>query len=215
MRTPTVERTELIDRLKAEIGIGEPIFIEEVFAAWSEYSRRRVFQLLKEFCADGTMKRYVRGVYYFQKPPLWGIPTPLSAEKIAEKRYIETGEVVFGYYSGLTLLNMIGLTNQVPFVREIVTVKETTRVRKVGIRKARFQIRRAKTQITRENAPLFQMLEIFSKTDQPLKKWQAENILALADGVGIDPVLLEECAKFFPKRALENLKRSEIGYVLA
>ena len=215
MRTPGVERTELISRLKKEFGNCEPIFTKEIMASWNEYSAPRVFQLLREFCADGTMNRYCPGIYCFPKTTFWGGQLTLTASKVALKKYIRNGEQVFGYYSGLTLLNMVGLSNQVPFTREIVTSKETTKVRNVNIGKARFRIRRAKTEITRENAPLFQILEIFSKTDRPLKKWQADNLLALAAGVGIDPVLLEECAKFFPKRALQNLKNSEIGYVLA
>ena len=214
MRTPNVERTELISRLKEEFGNGEPIFIKEIFVIWGEYSAPRIYQLLRESCEDGTMKKFGPGVYCFPKTAFWGEQLPPTADEVAEKKYIRNGETVFGYYSGLTLLNMVGLSNQVPFTREIVTVNETTKVRDVYMGKARFRLRRAKTEITRENAPLFQILEIFSKTDRPLKKRVADNILALADGVGIDPVLLEECAKFFPKRALKNLKNSEIGYIL-
>ena len=214
MRTPNVERTELISRLGKEFGKGEPIFMKEIMTVWNEYSAPRIYQLLRVFCEDGTMKKFGPGVYCFPKVTFWGEPLSPTADKVASKKYIQNGEQVFGYYTGLTLLNMVGLLNQVPFTREIVTVKETTKVRYVKMGKARFRLRRAKTEITRENAPLFQILEIFSKIDRPLKKRETDNILALADGVRIDPILLEECANFFPKRALQNLKRSEIGYVL-
>ena len=210
MRTPSVEKTELIARLKEEFKDSEPIFTEEILLAWNEYSRSRVFQLLRELCADGLIIKYTHGVYYFSETSFLGAPLPLDATKIAEKRYLKADGKVFGYYSGLALLNTVGLTNQVPNVREIVTTKETTRIREVSIGRARFLLRRAKAEVNEENAPLFQILEIFSRTDKPLEEYQTENILSLTDNGRIDAKALEECAKYFPKRALKNLKGSEI-----
>jgi len=219
MRPREVERAELIDRLKTKFGIDEPIFTEEIITSWNEYSAPRVYQLLREFCTDGTITKYSYGVYFFQKIAFWGKPLSLSAEKVAKKRYMQNGDKIYGYYSGLTLFNMVGLTNQVPFVREIVTMNETTRLRNVMIGGRRFRIRRAKTEITKENAPLFKILDIFSerplKIERPLDRVQIENLIVIAGGGRIDSASLEECAKFFPKRALQNLKRSEIGYLVA
>ena len=215
MRTPDIERTELISRLKEEFGVSEPIFTKDVISSWEEYSRPRIFQLLREFCNDGTIVRYAKGVYYFPEISFWNSPLPLSAVKVAEKRYLKADGEVFGYYSGLTLLNMIGLTNQVPNKREIVTTNETTRVREVIIGKAYFRIRRSKLKVTDENAPLLQILEIFNRTEGPLAKYQIENLIALIGNKRIDKELLFDCAEYFPKRALRNLMNSEIGYLVA
>jgi len=214
MRTTAVDRKELVTRLKREFGEGEPIFTKEIINSWKEYSRPRIFQMLKELCNDGTMSRYSRGVYYFPETSFWNAPLPLDVTKVAEKRYMKADGRVFGYYSGLTLLNMIGLTNQVPNTREIVTTNETNRVRKVVIGKFYFRIRRSKIQVTEENAPLLQALEIFNKIDAPLVRYQKENILALIGNKRIDGTLLSECAECFPKRALKNLMK-EIGYLVA
>jgi len=214
MRTPDIERTELISRLKEEFGNNEPIFTKEIVVSWKEYSRPRVFQLLKELCNDGTIVKYSMGIYYFPELSFWGEFLPLDAVKVAEKRYMRADGKVFGYYSGLTLLNMVGLTNQVPNIREIVTTNETTRVREVTIGKAEFRIRRSRAKITGENAPLLQILDIFNRTDGPLERYQTDNILALI-GNRIDRAILDECSKCFPKRAMKNLKNSEIGYLVA
>ena len=214
MRTSNIEKAELIIRLKRKFGVDEPIFADEIITAWGEYSRPRVFQLLKTFCEDGSIAKYAIGVYYFPEKTVFGTNSVLSAVSVAEKRYLKSKGRVFGYYSGLTLLNMVGLTNQVPNTREIVTSNESTRVREVVIGKRRFLIRRAKESITSENAPLFQLLEVFDKLDRPLEKYQAENLLALA-GERIDKQMLAQCAKYYPKRALQNLINSEIGYVVA
>jgi len=215
MRTPDVDRTELISRLIKEFGNGEPIFTKEILLSWKEYSRPRVFQLLKELCCDGTIVKYAKGVYYFPEMSFWNAPLPLDAVKVAEKRYLKADGKMFGYYSGMTLLNMVGLTDQVPNTREIVTMNETTRVREIVIGKAEFRIRRSKTRITEENTPLLQILDIFDRTDGPLERYQTDNILALIGNGRIDRTLLYECAKYFPKRALKNLMDSEIGYLVA
>ncbi|MCL2890952.1 MAG: hypothetical protein FWF40_03560 [Methanomassiliicoccaceae archaeon] len=214
MPAPSIERKELIARLKEEFGEDEPIFTKEIISSWKEYSRPRVFQLLKDMCSDGTITRYDRGVYYFPKTSFWNTPLPLSVEKVAEKRYMKADGKVFGYYSGLTLLNYMGLSNQVPNTDEIVTMNETTRVREVVIGKFYFRLRRSKMQITKENAPLLQVLEIFNKIDAPLERYQKENIFALLGNKPVDKALLLECAKCFPKRALKNLMNSEIGALL-
>jgi len=213
MRKPVIKKKELIARLKKKFNTSEPIFTEDIMKAWSEYSRTRVFQLLKEFCIDGSITKYAKGIYYFQETALWGAPLSLNPVRIAEKIYIKNDGKTYGYYSGLTLLNWIGLSNQVPNTREIVSVNERTRVRDVTIGKRRFVVRRAKIKVTKKNAPVLQLLEIFNKYDKQLARYQIENLLALIDNKKIDPKILKECAKCFPKRALENLKRSEIGYV--
>jgi len=214
MRPQNIDRTELITRLKEEFGVNEPIFIKEIFNSWKDYSQSRVFQLLKGFCSEGVISKHSKGVYYFSETAFCGGPAGLPAFKVAEKRYMNADGKTFGYYSGLTLQNMIGLTNQVPNTREIVTTNETTRVREVTIGKFYFRIRRSKLQITEENAPLLQVLEIFNKTDGPLVRYQKENILALIGKDRIDKELLLECAEHFPKRALKNLM-AEIGYLVA
>lgn len=212
MRTALVEKPELIARLKNEFGVGEPIFVSEILEAWSEYSRPRVFRLIKEFCESGEIIKYTMGVYYFPKKTFWGGVSTLDPTKIAEKRYLKSDGRVFGYYSGLTLLNMAGFSNQVPNIREIVTMGETTKVREVSIGKARFILRSAKTEITNENAPIFQLLEIFNKVDNPLEKYQKDNLLMLTGGK-INEKTLYECAKYFPKRALQNFNKSEMKHV--
>jgi hypothetical protein len=170
--------------------------------------------LLKELRNDDFV-RYSFGVYYFSETAFWGAPLPLDAAKVAEKKYIKNNGRTLGYYSGLTLMNMVGLTNQVPNTSEITTVRETTRMRDISIGKAKFRIRRAKMEVTEENAPVLQLLELFNRIDKPLEKFQKDNLLILIGNKKIKAELLAECAKCFPKRALQNLKRSEIGYIVA
>ena len=210
MRTAVVEKKELIERLEKRFGKNEPIFLKDIMELWSEYSRPRILQLIRSLCDDGTLMKDVPGVYYFPVDAVYRIgKLPLSTTKIVERRYLKYDGKVYGYYSGQTLMNMVGLSNQVPAVPEIVTVNESTRVRWINIGKARFILRRAKIEINEKNAPIMQLLEIFNRYEKPLAEYQKDNLIILAGGK-IDQDILAECAKCFPKRALENLKKSGV-----
>ena len=215
MRTAIVGKEELLERLEKRFGRTEPIFLKEILELWSEYSRPRVLQLIRAFCNDGVLMKDFPGVYYLPEDAvIWEGTLSLDTMRIVERRYLKDNGKVFGYYSGQTLMNMVGLSNQVPAVDEIVTVNESTRVRWINVGKARFILRRAKIDINEKNAPIMQLLEIFNQYDKPLARYQRDNLVALAGGK-IDKDILAECAKCFPKRALENLKRSEVYDVLA
>jgi hypothetical protein len=214
MRTVIIEKEELVERLEKRFGKNEPIFTKDIMEAWSEYSRPRIFQLIKILCDDGKLTKDVPGVYYFPEESIWYGTFSLDTMKIVERRYMRYKGKVFGYYSGQTLMNKVGLSNQVPNSSEIVTMNETTRVRTVMIDGFKFILRRAKIEINENNAPMMQLLEIFNRYDKPLAEYQRDNLIALVGGK-IDNDVLTECAKCFPKRALENLKRSEVYDVLA
>jgi hypothetical protein len=215
MRQAAVKKSVLIKRLQKLYGMNEPIFTEDIIKAWSEYSRPRVFQLIKELCEGRVLMKDVKGVYYFPVEAEWREGTLfLDTMKIIERRYLKYRGKVLGYYSGQTLMNMVGLSNQVPNTPEIVTMNETTRVRTVTVDGFNVILRRAKIKINEKNAPVMQLLEIFKDYNKPLVKYQRDNLIALA-GDKIDEDILTECAKCFPKRALANLKSSGLYEVLA
>jgi len=215
MRQAKVVTEELAERLEKRFGRNEPIFVKDIMETWSEYSRSSIYQLVRDLCDGGTLMKDIPGVYYFPEEAVWREGTLLlDIRKVVERRYLKDGGKVLGYYSGQTLMNKVGLSNQVPNTDEIVTVNESARVRWIKIGKARFILRRAKTEINEKNAPVMQLLEIFDQYDKPLARYQKENIIALARG-RIDKDVLKECARYFPRRALQNLKRSGVYDVLA
>jgi len=215
MRRAKAGLDELAERLEKRFGINEPIFIKDIMKTWSEYSQSSVYKLVGALCDEGTLKKKVPGVYYFPKEAvLWEGSLSLDTMKIVERKYLRYRGKVFGYYSGQTLMNMVGLSNQVPNTEEIVTMNESTRRRTVTINGFKYILRRSKIDINEKNAPVMQLLEIFNRYDGAVTKYQRENLISLTGG-GIDANVLAECAKCFPKRALENLKRSGMYEVLA
>ncbi|MDR3318819.1 MAG: DUF6088 family protein [Clostridiales bacterium] len=207
-------KTDLVNRLIKRYGYNEPIMVSEVSKMWSEYSRPRVFQLLKELTRDETIKRFDMGIYYVPIDTVIG-KSSLDPSKVIEKRFIRSGNELYGYYTGLLLLNELGLTTQMPYTLEVVTTKETTRIRKVEVGKARVLLRRAKTPITKENVPVLQLLDMFKDTDELLEKYQIARISEFIKRGNIKIDDIYKYAPLYPKRTIENLFNSEVRYAFA
>ena len=62
------------------------------------------------------------GVYYIPEKTQFGILS-MPFEYYIYRKYISNGEEKFGIYDHLTLLNMMGLCTQMPFVIEVLTNK--------------------------------------------------------------------------------------------
>lgn len=215
MRPNKLSQEKILKRIETRFGIGEPIFTDEIIKILEEYSRARVFQILEQLVKIGKINRYSNGVYYFPKLSFWGQPLPIDIEKIITKKYIGNSDDIYGYYSGVTLFNMLGLTNQVPNIKEITTMNETTRVREIMLNKKTIILRRARGTINKENVAVMQLLEVFGEIDLPLEKHQIENIRSLTENGFFKAKTIAECAVYFPKRSLANLMKSEVANVIA
>jgi hypothetical protein len=198
-------RQELIERLKELYGCNEPITAAEILSAWSEYSRPMVFRLLKRHTESESLKRFDMGIYYIPTDTFLG-KSKLDPGKVITKRFIKSGGDVFGYYSGMGLFNELGLTTQMPMVAEIVTEKETTRVREVTVGKAKVLLRRAKTKINKNNAPVLQFLEAMKFVYEPLDEYQVANLREFVRRNNVAEKDVLAYSNLFPKRAIENLR---------
>lgn len=146
------------DKLVERFGYDTPIFTEDIMSELNEYSQSRVAQLIREMTVAGLISKYIKGVYYFPTMTELGKPSVLGFRQVIEKKYIQDGESVFGYFAGLSLLNSLGLTTQVPNTLEIVTTKESTRVREINIRNSKLILRKARVNITKDNVTLWHYL---------------------------------------------------------
>ena len=101
-------------------GTDTPIFVSEVSVP--NMSQNAVRQYFMRLCKDGKLKRYDTGVYYIPTKTAFGTDSTLSRNQVIQKKYLETkdGEVC-GFYTGMQLLNSVGLTTQVPAIYEIST----------------------------------------------------------------------------------------------
>lgn len=199
--------------LKDTFGINEPIYVEDI--SFENYSRPWIFRELKKLTESGELKRFDRGIYYFPEKMPWG-DSSLSSIQIVKRRFLTDGNQIYGYVTGLSLLNMTALSTQVPNRLEISTNNETTRVREVVIGNQRVLARRSRTTITKENVRTLQLLDLMNVINPAemddverymLKKFVKES--------GVTKEAVTEYAGFFPAKATRNMIESGVAYDIA
>ena len=134
----------LLEFLKSKFGPGKPIFTED--AEVLGLSAGNLRQQFKKLVDAGELSRFEPGVYFL--PDRNHEYYPISSNMVAEYKYITNGDEIYGYYSGYTFANQLGLCLQVPYKEEIVTNNTTAIARKVKVGEIPFYIRRAKVEYT-------------------------------------------------------------------
>jgi len=194
---------EIIKRLKKAYGVDIPIFLDEIKAVMSEYSTPYVFRCIKEAAAKGELIRYDESIYYIPTDTLFG-KSALNPYAVIEKKYMRDGNKVLGFYSGWALLNAIGGTRQMPNVLEIVTNRESMRVREATLGRQKLLLRKPKCIITNDNEKILQILELANQFE-----FGDDGNAAVVDYAKTNRVTAKDLlryAKYYPAKALKNLR---------
>lgn len=185
-------------------GSGEAVFVGEIRAMFPEYKEAYLYRLLAREVDLGKIVKFCPGVYYIPKNTLFG-NVGISAEQVAQKRYIANGRQKFGIYGGLNLLNIFGVSTQVPFVTEIITNNESSRCREVKIGGNRFLLRKSRCEINRENIREYTLLELLSVcSDGDLRKADVQRTI-VGYTKELDRRRLAEMSAYFPARVSKRL----------
>ena len=110
----------LIDYLLKKYGTNKPILTEELSIPESSYANLR--KQLSRYNSQGILEKYSQGVYYIPKETILGRST-LSIDDVINRKYITNDNDIYGFYSGLSFYNKLGISTQLPYVYEIVTNK--------------------------------------------------------------------------------------------
>ena len=187
--------------------INKPLFIEDFVNEETNYDTAKT--LLSNYVKSGDIKRYSQGIYYIPRKTILGYST-ISFESIIERKYISDDDKVFGYYSGMSLLNIIGLSSQIPNVPEITTNNEATRKRKVKIGKRSVIVRRSNIEINNDNYLYLQFFDIFRYADQKAIEENKNNVLKFFDDNKLKLNKLMEIEKLLPMKIRKIFRRSKI-----
>ena len=110
--------------LKEIYGYATPIFLKDIRIGGK--SKTAIRKDLSRAVEKGEICRQSQGVYWFKEDA--DIPLVVSFEDIIHKKYVwddyglpDFGLNIYGYYSGMTFLHYIGLTQQVPAVITVAT----------------------------------------------------------------------------------------------
>ena len=113
-----------IDYLKETFGYSVPILLKNIRIGGK--SKTAIRKELSRAVEEGTIVRESNGVYSLREDT--DIPDCVSFESVVELKFIKNDYGfpglnldIYGYYSGQTFLNMIGVSQQVPAVLEITT----------------------------------------------------------------------------------------------
>lgn len=190
-----------------------PIFADEILGLFPNYSKQYVYRLISKAVEEGKLSCYERGVYYIPQKTFFGYSS-INADQVALKRYIRSGDDCYGLYVGLSLLNLFGITTQMPNGIEIVTNCEATRRRTVRISNRTYTLKKSRCKITKDNIASYTIFQLFLDMDdgdnlddsstELIKSYLNRNNISLKD--------LMEMSSFFPGKALKRMMRSGILY---
>ena len=198
-----------IERLKEKFDIDEPIFTQEILDLFSDYSRAQVFRFINKAKENGEIIQYDKGTYYMPKQTIIGLST-ITPDEIVQKKYLSSGDDIYGVYSGIQLLNMFSVTTQVPAVIEIVSNKESSKCRQITIKGRRFILRKSRFEINRENVYEYLILQLFNdfSNETKLNNTSRKKLLDYIKEKGITQKKLLDMALKFPARTTQKLIRS-------
>lgn len=201
---------EFFDYLVKTYGYNEAIMLNEI--SFGGYSVPWIKKALSKLCEEGKMIRFEKGIYYIPTDTLLG-KSKLDPKKVIIKKYINDGNDKIGYFSGMTFINMLGLSTQMSNTLEIYTNNEPSRVREVPVGNQKVLLRRSRTEINSENSAVMSFLELMNFTDASfydddkkkiIKKFIKEN--------GITRKSISEYSPYFPDKAMRTLVESEVIY---
>lgn len=200
----------LYDYLLNDFGYNEPFFSSEI--EFEKYSKPWIYKELNKLCVENKILKYEKGVYYIPKQTAIG-SSILNPARVIEKKYIKSREKVFGYYSGQTILNKIGLSTQMPNITEIYTNNESAKVRDINVGRQKVRLRRSRTNITEDNAAILCFLEIMNSLPGSDVGEQEKAILSCYIKENkIRRKDITAYAPMFPDKAMRTMIESEVIY---
>ena len=206
---------DLVKCLKTQYGENTPIFFEDIANVCSRYTRARVYQLIDAAMNSGLLAKAGYDCYYIPTTTPFG-KSLLNPRKVIEKKYISNKGEVYGFYTGLALLNSFGITTQMPNVIEVFTNNEATKSRRVTINNQTVIVKRARTTINNSNYKEMMLLELFNLAD--IRSIDARATQKIVDYMKQNNISIQgimKYAKFVPARAIKNFMSSEVQNAFA
>lgn len=161
--------------LKESYGYDVPIILKNIRIGGK--TKEAIRKELSRAVKKGEIERYGDGVYYFSRMiPSLGMKSIIGYDDIIVKKYIRDDYGIdgldintYGYYSGYTFQNQIGISTQVPAIKEITT-NNTSCNRTAHLGKFKTILRKPPIKITGQNYKALQFFEMFNW----LAEWEYE-----------------------------------------
>lgn len=145
-------------------GYNEPIFLN--YLSVDDVSNNAVRQTVKRLVASGFLKRYDNGIYYIPKNGSLLGKSYLDPSMVIMRKYVENKYERYGYVTGLSFANQLGLTTQMPAVMEVVTNRESTNGRMIMVGNQKVRVKKSPIPVSETNAELLQLLDIVGQAEK-------------------------------------------------
>lgn len=204
----------LIDIIKCEYKAGEPIFLKNI--DMPGYSNDELCNALQKLCTLGKLQLFEPGVYYWTEKNFLGNLIGLDVESYICGKYIKDKNRVFGFYGGLNLENLIGISTQIPFIDTIVSnladqgkqmITVTDKI-SIWLCPAAVSVR-----IDEDNLQLHRAVEIFRTRSQvDLNPMERENLNKFLQGNYLTFDAIKDFAEKYPTQETPTLMRNISAY---
>ncbi len=149
-----------IEQYVNSVKAGQPIYINNVYDYLRNnnlYIKKNTFNtFMQRFAKTNNLKRFSKGVYYKSVKTVFG-PLSINKEDILVRKYITDGKQIFGYESGLSFLNKIGVTTQIPRETYIVSAKSRYKTSHLA---NNICLMKPKIPVTKDNYRYLQVLDM-------------------------------------------------------
>lgn len=200
----------LYETLLERYGYNEPILTNEI--QFNNYSKPWIYKELNRLCDNNQIRRFGKGIYYIPKQTPFGVSV-LNPNKVVEKKYIKSDSETFGYYSGRYLLNLLGISNQVPNVIEVYSNNESSKLRELKVGTRNVIVRKARVNITKENVAVLTFLELMNIIDvNALDLEKREIIKKFITSSNVSRQDITKYSPVYPDRAMRAMIESEMIY---
>lgn len=200
----------LLEYLQENYKVNEPVFVSDIELPVTDTNLRQMFKVL---CDSGQIMRYDTGIYYLKGSSRLKGGAVLSASEVARYKYISRNNQVNGYYAGYTFANQLGLIAQVPFTIEIVSNHASAKCREVSVRSQKIMLRKPRTQITKENCSILQLLDLLKDlelyVDDDIDD-AAKRLSLYVKELGLRRSEIDEYIGFYPERIYKNIYQTRL-----
>ena len=150
--------------LMENYGYNEPIFLNDLVI--EGMSDNAVRQSVKRLVASGFLERYDNGIYYIPKRGGLLGKSYLDPSMVIMRKYVQNKSEIYGYVTGISFANQLGLTTQMPAVIEVVTNREATNGRMITVGSQRVRIKKPAITVSDSNAELLQLLDTVGQVEK-------------------------------------------------
>lgn len=122
-------------------------------------SENAMLQSVKRLVANGFLERYDNGIYCM--PKFGGLlgKSYLDPYLVIMRKYVRNNSETYGYVTGISFVNQLGLTTQMPGTIEIVTNNESTNGRTIMVGNQKVRIKKSAINVSNQNAEVLQLLD--------------------------------------------------------